>query len=89
MKVYIVYFSFNRPEYKQVEKSGPDHDPEFKVKLILRSGANAQGFEEVFETINKPYVRTFGFGKNKISAEIEAAAEMCERIGLKYLEIRL
>lgn len=87
--LYCLYFSFNRLEYKQVEKTGPDHDPEFKVKLKLRPEANKSEFEDVFETINKLYVRIFRFGKNKKPAEIEAAEEMCEGIGLKYLEIRL
>lgn len=79
--------SFEHPEYKVVEKFGPDHAPEFKVKLILRPGLNKLGFEEIFESysIKKPYVRTFGFGQNKKSAEMEAAEEMCERVGLKYV----
>ena len=82
---YCLKFRFELPEYNLVEKTGPDHAPEFKVKLIVKSGANKLGFEEVFETINKPYVRTFGFGKNIKSAEMEAAEEMCERIGIKYI----
>lgn len=78
--------SFDRPEYKVVKKTGPEHEPEFKVKLKIKPGPNKLGFEEIFETysIVKPYVRTFGFGTSKKSAEIEAAEEMCERIGLKY-----
>jgi len=66
-------------------KTGPDHAPDFKVKLIIKPGANKLGFEEVFDTINKPYVRSFGFGKNIKSAEMEAAEKMCERIGLEYI----
>jgi len=77
---------FESPEYKVVKKSGPDHDPEFKIKLILKPGSNKLGFEEIFETysVKKPYVRTFGFGSNIKSAEMDAAEEMCERIELKY-----
>ena len=85
LQEYCLTFSFDHPEYNLVEKTGPEHAPEFKVKLILKHGANKLGFEEVFETINKPYVRTFGFGKNKKSAEMDAAEEMCERIGIKYI----
>jgi len=85
LQEYCLNFSFELPDYNLVEKTGPEHAPEFKVKLILRHGANKLGFEEVFETINKPYVRTFGFGKNKKSAEMDAAEEMCERIGIKYI----
>jgi len=85
LQEFCLNISFDRPEYKLVEKTGPDHAPEFKVKLILRPGANKLGFEEVFETINKPYVRTLGCGKNIKSAEMDAAEEMCERIGLKHI----
>lgn len=85
LQEYCLSFRFDLPDYKLVKKTGLEHDPEFKIKLILRSGANKLGFEEVFGTINKPYVRTFGFGKNKKSAEMDAAKEMCERIGLKYI----
>ncbi len=78
--------SFDHPEYEVVEKSGPDHAPEFKIKLILKPRSNKLGFEEIFESysIKKPYVRTFGYGKNIKSAEMDASEEMCERIGLKY-----
>ena len=69
--LFCLYFCFNRPKYRWVEKTGLDHDPEFKVKLILRQGANKPGFEEVFESINKPYIKTYGFGKNEKPEEIE------------------
>ena len=53
LQEYCLNFSFELPDYNLIEKTGPDHAPEFKVKLILRHGANKLGFEEVFETINK------------------------------------
>lgn len=87
LQEFCLNLNFDLPEYKLVEKTGPDHAPNFKVKLILKPCSNKLGFEEIFETysIIKPYVRTFGFGKNIKSAEMEAAEEMCERIGLKYI----
>ena len=90
MKVYIVYtlvlIALNISRLKKLVQITT---PEFKVKLILRPGANKLGFEEVFETIIKPYVRTFGFGKNIKSAEMDAAEVMCERIGLKHIMPRV
>lgn len=77
---------FELPEYKVTNRKGPDHNPYYTVKLIIRPGSNKMGFENVFDTYvtDKPYVRTIGEGGNIKLAEMRAAEEMCERIGLAF-----
>ncbi len=77
---------FELPEYKVIKKSGPEHNPYYTVKLIIRPGLNKLGFENVFDTyvIDKPYVRSIGKGKNVKLAEMRAAEQMCDRIGLMF-----
>ena len=74
------------PEYQVINKEGPDHDPYYTVKLIIKPGSNKIGFENTFDTYltDKPYVRTLGEGGNIKLAEIRAAEEMCEVIGLSF-----
>jgi len=77
---------FELPEYKVINRKGPDHNPYYTIKLIIRPGANKIGFENIFKIYitDKPYVRTLGKGRNIRLAEMRAAEEMCERIGLTY-----
>jgi ribonuclease-3 len=63
------------PTYEQVERSGPDHDPVFRVKISAK-------------LFNRPPSWTYsaiGAGKSKKIAEIKAAEELCKQIFLDYI----
>lgn len=79
-------YQFGSPEYQVVKRKGPDHDPTYTVKVIIRPGSNKIGYKLVFETyvIDKPYVTEYANGKNIKLAEKRAAEKMCDRIGLLY-----
>ena len=77
---------FESPEYQVVKRKGPDHDPTYTVKVIIRPGSNIISYENLFDTyvIDKPYVTEYANGKNIKLAEKRAAEKMCDRIGLIY-----
>jgi ribonuclease-3 len=63
------------PQYEQIERLGPDHDPTFKVKVSA-------------VLFNHPPIWTYttvGVGKSKKLAEIKAAEDLCRQIFLDYL----
>jgi ribonuclease-3 len=63
------------PTYEQIERTGPDHDPVFKVKIT--------GI--LFNTIPKWTRTAIGVGKSKKIAEIKAAEELCKQIYLDFI----
>ena len=74
------------PDYQVIKRTGPDHNPNYTVKLVIKTGSNKLGYERIFEkyALGKTHVSTFGKGKNKKLAQKRAAEEMCDIIGLMY-----
>ena len=81
---------FGMPDYQVIKRTGPDHAPNYTIKLIIKltikPGLNKIGFENVFEksVLGETHVTTHGKGKNIKLAQKRAAEKMCDRIGLAY-----
>lgn len=77
---------FNPPSYKVIKRSGPEHNLIYTVKVTVTPGKNIIVFESVFEAyvIDKSSVSATGRGRRKKIAEMRAAQEMCDIIGLSY-----
>lgn len=79
-------YMFGNPEYHLEDKFGPDHDPLFRIELIILPGNNKRGYEKTFKRFltDDAYASTLGMGKQKREAEMDAAKKMCDIIGLAY-----
>lgn len=77
---------FGIPEYTVVSRRGPDHDPNYKVKVIILPGSNRSDYAKLFNNNENDnhYNSEYGVGKNIKLAEKRAAEKMCDRIGLSY-----
>jgi len=77
---------FDTPIYKLIKKSGPDHEPMFTVRVTIKPGENKIDFENVFDeyAFKGRGIYTEGMGPKKKIAEMIAAEEMCDVIGLLY-----
>ena len=77
---------FGKPDYQVLKRTGPNHSPNYTIKLIIRPSSNKIGFENVFGkyVLGNTYVTSHGKGKNIKLAQKRAAEKMCDRIGLDY-----
>ena len=67
------------PAYTLISKSGPNHSPSYTIELIIKPGSSVKSHQEIFKGNNE---KIKGNGKNKKSAENDAAEKMCEALGL-------
>jgi hypothetical protein len=70
---------FSLPVYNLISRNGPNHSPTYIIELIIEPGSNTQNFQEIFKDIND---KIQSKGKNKKSAEKNAAKKMCEALGI-------
>ncbi len=62
------------PTYEEVTRTGPDHRPQFRVRLVLRPFARDPA----------AVYKATGEGLNRKAAEIQAAERLCDQIFLPY-----
>ncbi len=62
------------PEYEEVKREGPDHEPFFQVKVTAK----------LFNKIPLLTYTAIGEGRKKGIAEIKAAEKLCDQIFLPY-----
>lgn len=76
---------FTPPEYEELNKQGPDHDPVYTVRVTLHAAGNPNEFRKVFKVAsNQKKVSAKGIGKKKKEAETRAAEQICKKVGLKF-----
>ena len=81
-------FQFELPEYKQINRYGPDHNPIFIVKLELKPGNNRTKYNSIFNLSidSNDIISETGEGSKIKIAEMNAAERLCTRLGFEFLK---
>ncbi len=72
LQEYCQKINLSIPEYTLIEQTGSDHEPMFKVQVVLGS-------------VSQKKLSEIGIGKSKKLAEMKAAEAVCEAFHLEYI----